>query len=224
MQSVFDKLSKNHGYIGSPFLSLMYCNQHELFSDGAFSVKPFQTLMQFIERMTPDSHKLNDCLVYVMCVQQHNLEEPKEWAGLISGDITKQNLMELCKTSGLLQVENKRVTLAHELLTTALFKSAAERFHIFLPVLELCFSDVFLQLLRPSDGSQSDLYYKYYYDLSNLSRDVGERCAYRLARIYTKQEIAHPLMSIEFVKNTYIQYLKHKPKDIHFMKSFEKYN
>lgn len=85
------------------------------------------------------------------------------------------------------------------MLTTALFKPAGERIHIFLPVLQVCDSDVFLQLLRPSDGSQIDLYYKYNYDLSKLSRDVGKMCAYRLVCIYTKQEIALPLMSVEIV-------------------------
>lgn len=98
-------------------------------------------------------------------------------------------------------------------VTTALFKSVAERIHIFLPVLQVCNSDVFLQLLRPSDGSHSDLYYKYIYMLSKLSRDVGKTCAYRLACIYTKQEIAHPLMSVELVKDKYIQYLQHEPKE-----------
>lgn len=93
-----------------------------------------------------------------MCVQQHNIEEePKIWAGQISADITKHNVMELpkFKTSGLLQFENKSVILAHELLTSALFNPAIDEIHIILPVLQVCDSDVFLQLLRPSDGSHS---------------------------------------------------------------------
>lgn len=40
-------------------------------------------------------------------------------------------------------------------------------------------------------------------------------CAYRLACIYTRQETVHPLMRIELVKDNYLQYLQHKPKDIH---------
>lgn len=201
-QLVLDKLSKNEGHIGGPFLGFMYCNQHELFSYEAFSDNPFWPLVQHIERMEHDSTIAYNCLVYLMCVQQHNIEEePEKWPGFISAEITKHSLIDLAKTSGLLQVENKRVTLAHELLTAALFKSAAERIHIFLPVLQVCDSDVFLQLLRPSDGCQSGLYYIYNYDLSKLSKKVGKMCAYRLACIYKKQEIAHPLMSVELVKN-----------------------
>lgn len=69
-----------------------------------------------MQYMKHDSTTTYDCLVYLLCVQQHNIEkEPEKWAGYISADITKHNLMELPKTSGLLQVENKRGTLAHEL-------------------------------------------------------------------------------------------------------------
>uniref|UniRef100_K1PVV3 Novel STAND NTPase 3 domain-containing protein n=1 Tax=Magallana gigas TaxID=29159 RepID=K1PVV3_MAGGI len=215
-QSVLDKLLKNQGHVGGPFLSLMYCNQHELFSDEAFSVNPVQTLVQYMGRMRHDSPKLYHCLVYLMCVQQYNCEEePEEWAGEIYVDITKDNFMDLAKTSGLLQVENKRATLAHGLLTTVLFKSAMESEIIIKPVLQRCKIDVILQLLRPTDSTQSDLYLEFTYtESSQTSKNAGKLCAYRLAQICTKQEINHPLMKIEFVKKKCAEYLKRDPKQL----------
>lgn len=210
-QSVLNKLSKNQGHIGGPFLSLMYCTykEYELFSDEAFSVSPVKKLVQHFQRMRQDSVELYVCLVYLMCVQQHNIEEePKTWAGLISEHISKHNVMNLAKISGLLQVKNKIVTFAHELLTTALFKSVAEEFQIFLPVIQMCDRNVFLQLLRPSDtcNTHGDLHCEYLYnnDGSRRIRDVGRMCAFRLANNYKKQEeIKHPLMAIDFVKDQY---------------------
>lgn len=212
--SVLEKLSKNQGHIGGPFLSLMYCNQHDLFSDGAFSDNPVQTLMQYFERMKHDSCKLYDCLVYLMCVQQHNLEEePEMWAGFISAEITKRNLMDVAKTSGLLHVNTKSATPAHELLTTILFKSAIEKRELILPVLQKCDIDVFIQLLRPTDSTHSDLYLEFTYtDSSEFSKDVGKMCSCRLIQKYSKQEKVHPLMTVELVKKKYIKYLYREPK------------
>lgn len=212
-QSVLDKLSKNQGHIGGPFLSLMYSNQHDFFSEEAFSLGPVQALVQHIQRLRIDSPKLHDCLVYLMCVQQHNIEEePEDWAGEISADISKQTLMDLTKTSGFLQVDNKRATLAHELLTTVLMKSVAGTREISLPVFKMCKRDVFLQLLRPTDSTNSDLYVEYRNDLSKQSKYEGKMCAYRLAEIYKEQETAHPLMTVELVKERYQKYLKELSK------------
>lgn len=148
-----------------------------------------------------------------MCVQQHNLEEkPKAWAGHISAEIAEHNLMDLAKTSCLFHVENKIAILAHDLLTTVLFKCAAERTEIFFPVLQLCQSDVFLQLLRPTGSTYSDLYFEYLPDVKN--RDVGRMCTYRLARMYKKQEIDHPMMAVELVKEKYVRYSTHNPKGL----------
>lgn len=148
-----------------------------------------------------------------MCVQQHNLEEqPEKWAGHISAEITKHNLMDLAKTSCLLHVDNKIATLAHDLLTTVLFKCAAEQTEIFSPVLQLCQSDVFLQLLRPTSSTNSDFYFEYLPDSKN--RDVGRMCTYRLARMDKKQEINHPLMEVELVKEKYAKYSIHSPKGL----------
>lgn len=222
-QSVLDKLAKNQGHIGGPFLSLMYCNQHELFSDDAFSVNPVRTLEQHIEKMKHDSTITYDCLVYLVCVQQHNLEEePRMWAGQISAEISKHNLMEVAKTSGLLHVDTRRATLAHELLTTVLFKSAIEKREMVFPVLQMCDIEVFIQLLRPTDNTHNDLYLEFpYTDSSQISRDAGKICAYRLAQIYTKQEITHPLMKVEFVKKKYYKYLYRKPKHLSFVKGLK---
>lgn len=211
-QSVLDKLSKNQGHIGGPFLSLMYCKEHELFSDETFSVSPVKTLVQHFQKMRKDSYKLYLSLVYLMCVQQHNIEDgPEKWAGLIDVLISKHNVMNSARISKLLHVKNKIVTLAHELLTTALFKSAADDYYIVLPVIQLCDRNVFLQLLRPSDtcNTHGDLYCEYLYNNyeRSRSREVGEICASRLADNYKKQEIKHPLMAIDFVKDKYLDYL-----------------
>lgn len=195
-QPVLDKLSKNQSNIGGPFLSLMYCNQHELFSDEAFSVNPVHTLVQYFLKMKLDSPIFYECLVYLMCVQQHNIEkEQVQYTDHISAQI----LMNLAETSGLLQVENKVVTLAHELLTVTLLKSAAALIDNFLPVLEMCDSDIFLQLLRPADGPPSDLYVEYMFDESTYSKSVIKMCADKLAKKYKTENITHPLMKIELV-------------------------
>lgn len=62
------------------------------------------------------------------------------------------------------------------------------------------------------------------YDLSKLSRNVEKMFAYRLACIFTKQEIVHPLMSEELIKDEYIHYLQHEPKYIPLIRSFKKCN
>lgn len=220
-QSVMDKLSKNQNHVGRPFLSLMYCNQHELFSDEDFSVNPIPTLVQYFFRMRLESPKCYDCLVYLMCVQQHTIEEePETWAGQLSADITKHNLMDIVKSSGLLHVDTKRATLAHELLTTVLFKSLFKGAVIdifFLHVLQKCDRDVFLQLLRPTDSTPSDLYVDIMFDKSDNSTSVGKMCAYKLAKIYPKSNItdnAHPLMKIELVEGKYYAYKYREPKNL----------
>lgn len=85
----------------------MYCNHNELFSDEASSVSPVKTLVQHFQRKRQDS-ELYMCLVYLMCIQQHNIEEePEKWAGLIDVHISTHNVMNLAKISSLLQVKTK---------------------------------------------------------------------------------------------------------------------
>lgn len=153
-----------------------------------------------------------------MCVQEHACEEePETWAGKINAKITKQNLMDLAKTSGLLQVENTKATLAHELLTTALFKSANKSPTLFLPVLEVCKRDVILQILRPTGSTSVDLYFEYEYDGSNHSRDILKMGAYRFAIFYQQRDVKHPMMKVELFKDKYSEYLRRKPGDLSFI-------
>lgn len=157
-QSVLGKLLKNKSHIGSPFLSLMFCIQHQLYSDAAFTDNPVQALLEHIEKVEKASRIHYDCLIYLMFIQQHNIEEePKTWAREISANITRDNLMVLLKTSGFIQFENERLTLAHELLTIALFKYI-KRPSSSLSVLQMRKSDV-VQLSRPFDsiGIHTDL-------------------------------------------------------------------
>lgn len=213
-QSVLDKLSTNQGHIGGPFLSLMYCNQHEMFSDFAFAVNPVRTLLEHIKKkMKHDSSVQYYCLVYLMCVQRHNFEEePKEWSQQIYADITKHYLMDLAKTSDLVQVDTNIVTLGHELLTVVLFKSIVDTKEIFLPVLQNCESDVFLQLLRPTGSTCSDIFYEYTCTDDENSRDIGKMCAFRLAGIYYYRENSHPLMTVQLIREKYCHYLRKYPK------------
>lgn len=230
-ESILDKLSKNQGHIGSPFLSLMYCKQHELFSDKAFSVNPVTTLMQHFKRIRQEDSTLYKCLVYLMCVQEHNFEkEPKEWARQIgaaltketlpknastqiSADITKEDLQQNALTSGFIHVETSRAALAHDILTMALFKSTAEADTIFTPVVLNCSDDIIIQLLRPAGSVHSDFYCKFE-DVNKESSYYKSRkvCVYRLVCKYKEKSKNHPLMTEKFVKNKYEKYMKQTPK------------
>lgn len=95
-QSLLDRLSKNQGHVGRPFLSLMYCNQHDLFCDEAFSVNPVHTMVKFFQKVGRDCPLLYASLVYLMCVQEHNDEEGlQQWANDISADVTLQVLEKM---------------------------------------------------------------------------------------------------------------------------------
>nr|XP_022344027.1 uncharacterized protein LOC111137072 isoform X3 [Crassostrea virginica] len=96
--SVLSKLSKAPGNVGSPFLSLMYCHHHELFSDDDFTKNPVQSLMKHFQKMRMDSRTDYFCLVYLMVVQSQALnEELPHWVGHLDADITKDALNNLCK-------------------------------------------------------------------------------------------------------------------------------
>lgn len=214
-QSVLEKLSRNQGQIGGPFLSLMYCNQHELFSDDAFSVNPIQTMMQYFQRMLQDSPTLYCCLLYLMCFQQHNYEEePKPWDGKINEEITKEALREIF-TSGFVLVEAQTAALAHDILTIVLFKSAAETEKCLSPVVQNSEVDMMLQLFRPPGTTHND----FYCDFMDVNKDetlrsIGKELVYRCASKYKKHWKDHPLLTIGFVKEKYSSYLKVPPKHI----------
>lgn len=211
-QSVLDMLSKNQGHIGGPFLSLMYCNQHELFFDKTFSHNPVQTLVQHFLKVKQDSPILYNCLVYLMCVQRHNCqEEPMKWIRETNADITKDAITKMFTTSGYVHVEGNTATLAHNILTIALFKSAAEADEYLLRVVENCDVDVMLQLLRPLGTAHNDLYCDFMdvnkKKISN-QRTMAKTFVYRYASKYRYNERVHPLFMIEFVSEKYHKYLK----------------
>ncbi|XP_065934540.1 uncharacterized protein [Magallana gigas] len=229
-ESVLDKLSKNQGHIGSPFLSLMYCKQHELFSDPTFPDNPVKTLMQHFQKIRQEAPTLYKCLVYLMCVQEHNFEkEPKEWARQIGaeiaketqknaltqidGDITKENLQKNALTSGYVHVETNRATLAHDILTMVLFKSTAEADIFFTPVVLNCSDDIIIQLLRPAGSIYSDFYCEFE-DVNKESPYYKSRkvCVYRLVCKFKENEKNHPLMTKEFVRHKYEKYMTQTPK------------
>lgn len=215
-QSVLDKLSKNQGQIGSPFLSLIYCNHHELFSDEAFSANPIQTMMQHFQRMRQDkTSTLYGCLVYLMCVQEHICEEkPQEWAVHISADITKDSLA-IAAASGYVKVDNNKATLAHDILTNVLFKSVAETEKCLSPVVKNSEVDMMLQLFRPPGTTHSDLYCDFMdVNKDETLRQIGKEFVYRYAFKYQKQCKDHPLLTMDFVNEKYISYLKAPPKHI----------
>ncbi|XP_065934550.1 uncharacterized protein [Magallana gigas] len=209
-QSVLDRLSKNQGQIGSPFLSLVYCHLHELFSDEAFSVYPIQTMMQHFQRMINDSPTLYHCLVYLMCVQEHICEEnPQEWAAHISADITKDSF-KIAAASGYVKIDNNKATLAHDILTDVLFKSVAETGKYLLPTVQNSEVDMMLQLFRPPGTTHSDLYCDFLDENKDeTSRSIGKEFVYRYASKYQKQLKDHAskyqkqlkLLTISFVKD-----------------------
>lgn len=218
-QSVLDKLSKNQGQIGSPFLSLIYCNQHELFSDEAFSVNPIQTMMKHFQRMRQDKNSLYSCLVYLMCVQEHICEEkPQEWAVHISADITKDSFKNAA-ASGYAKIDNNRAILAHDILTDVLFKSVAETENYLLPVVQNSEVDMMLQLFRPPGTTHSDLHCDFLdVNKDETLRSIGKEFVYRYASNYHKQWWKdHPLLTIGFVRERYYSYSKAPPK--HMKKS-----
>lgn len=208
-QSVLDKLSKSQGHIGGPFLSLMYCNQHELFSDENFCVNPIQTLLQHFQRIRKDT--LYPCLLYLMCVQEHNSDkEPEEWAGLINADISKPKLKDITTASGYVKMEGNEETLVHDILAIVLFKSAAETpVEIFKPVVERCKLDFMLQILRP-DSTHNDLYCGFMnVDKKSDFREIGKKFVDRCV-IDQTLDLGHPLRTLEFVQKKY----KDKPRKL----------
>lgn len=218
IQSVLDMLSKNQGQIGSPFLSLMYCNQHELFFDKAFSRNPVQTLVQHFLKVKEESPVLFNCLLYLMCVQRHNCqEEPMKWIREKSEDITKDSIEKNFTTSGYVYVEANTATLAHDILTIALFKSAGKADEYLERVVENCEVDMMLQLLRPPGTALNDLYCDFM-DVNDKEksnqRTIAKEFIYRYASKYREIKTVHPLFTIEFVKEKYPNYLKGPPKNI----------
>lgn len=225
-QSVLDKLSQNQGTIGGPFLSLMYCINHELFSDESFSVDPVHTMVKFFQNNWQNSPSLNARLLYLMCIQEHSNEEDLEkWVSDVIIDLPLHagEKMTISSPFEYIQVADSIVTLriAHELFSIVLFKSVAEtsvqsELKVFLKLIstEQCQDDIIIQLLRPADNKQSDIYCEFVdVNKSILHGKVGKICVFRLACKYKifGADAYHPLMTIDFVKEKYPKYLDHLP-------------
>nr|XP_022312288.1 uncharacterized protein LOC111117454 isoform X2 [Crassostrea virginica] len=208
--SVFTKLSQSPGNVGSPFLSLMYCHHHELFSEDEFTKNPVQSLMKHFQKMRKDSQTNYLCLVYLMVVQSHALdEELQSWAGLIETNVTKDALNNLCKQKfGYIQKESKNARLIHDVLTIVLFKCTAELKEDFLPVVQQSHKTVLLELMRPPD----DIHCEFYTSLAKVKknedfREVGKVLLHRLAHDWTKNW-EHPLQSTAIFKEKSEKYFK----------------
>lgn len=111
--------------------------------------------------------------------------------------------------------EKKSEALAHDILTIVLFKSAAETKETFLPVAQKCKVDIIIQLLRPANGTYSNLYCEFKGAASKnyKLRDCGKVFVFRLARKYNVQEgqVNHPFKSEEIFKKKYKQYIENEP-------------
>lgn len=109
--------------------------------------------------------------------------------------------------------------IVHELFSIVLFKSVAEttvqsEINVFLKLAKRCQDDIIIQLLRPADNKQSDIYCEFV-DVSKsiLHGQVGKICVFRLACKYKilDADAYHPLMTIDFVKEKYPKYLHNLP-------------
>ena len=214
--SVLTKLSQSPGLVGSPFLSLMYCHHHELFSEDEFTKNPVQSLMKHFQKMRKDSYTDYSCLVYLMVVQNHALDkEIPVWAGYIDAYITKDALNNLCKkTFRYIQKKSKNASLIHDVLTIVLFKCAAEFKEEFLPVLRNCTERVLLEFMRPYGDSNCEFYTSLAKVRKNEEfRENAKVLVYRLAHHWTKNW-EHPLQSTAIFREKAEEYMSKRPKSI----------
>lgn len=154
-----------------------------------------------------------------MCIQEHSNEEDLEqWFKDVGIDLPLHagEKMTVSSPFEYIQVVDSIFTLriAHELFSIVLFKSVAEttdqsELNVFLELIKRCQDDIIIQLLRPADNKQSDIYCEFV-DVSKsiLHGKVGKICVYRLARKYkiSDADADHPLMKIDFVKEKYPKY------------------
>lgn len=169
-------------------------------------------LVQHFLKVKQESPILYNCLVYLMCVQRHNCqEEPMKWIRETSADITKDAITKMFTTSGYVYVEDNTASLAHDILTIALFKSAAEADEYLLRVVENCDVDVMLQLFRSPGTAHNDLYCDFMdvnkKKISN-QRTMAKEFVCRFASKYRNIEMVHPLFKIEFVSEKYPKFSK----------------
>ncbi|XP_062573849.1 uncharacterized protein LOC134235715 [Saccostrea cucullata] len=216
---VIDKLRENQGHIGNPFLSLMYCHHHDLFSDAAFTKNPIQSLTQRFQKMRDGSVDYPS-LVYLMCVIKHKHgDELTSWAGTVDAFLTKDAFQNVAKMSGFVRVENGVEKLSHEVLTIALFKAAASVEEVFLPVVQHCEIEILLQLIRPNEYSNinTEFTYSFAYPQANKTqvRNIGKRLVKRFADAFKADwdNMKHPLKDHAFFKEKFERYLSNDPRE-----------
>ena len=204
--SVWTKLSLSPGNVGSPFLSLMYCHHHELFSADEFTKNPVQSLMKHFQNMRTESHADYSWLVYLMVVQSHALdEELPSWAGSIDADITIDALNNLCKQKfEYIQTREKNASLRHDILTIVLFKCAAEHDNVFLAVLNHSKENVLQELMRSSFKCDCEFYtsFKERKEITLIFKWVGKTLVKRLA-----PHEKHPLHETDLFKEKAKKYM-----------------
>lgn len=149
-----------------------------------------------------------------MCVQEHNCEEePKTWGGTISEDITKDSFEKIARKSSYVQVDKSKITLAHDILTIPLYKSAAERHEYLMPLVKNFEIGIKLQFLRPPDTCHNNIYCNFIDVNRNDSfKTIGKEFVYRYASSHQGGKINHPLLTIDFVKERYCKHLNRSPK------------
>ncbi|XP_062581664.1 uncharacterized protein LOC134243425 isoform X2 [Saccostrea cucullata] len=218
--NVLDKLRENQGHIGSPFLSLMYCHHHDLFSDVAFTKAPLQTLTQRFLKMKSDSAIDYYILVYLMCVRKKHEygNELAEWAISINAFVSKEYLQKTASNfPGFIRFENGSVTLRHEVLNIALLKATSHVDADFLPVVQKCELEFLLQLMRPAGSGNTEFSCCFPYpEKGNTKyRKIGKFLVKRFADSFKTnwESMEHPLKKHEFFVEKYTRYLTSNPKE-----------
>ncbi|XP_061196637.1 uncharacterized protein LOC133204911 [Saccostrea echinata] len=216
---VIDKFKENQGHIGSPFLSLMYCHLHDLFSDEAFTKNPLQSLTQRFQKMRNDSSSIEYySLVYLMCVRKHKYgDELTSWAGTLDPYLNEEALTNTAsKMPWLIRVDNGVETLYHEVLTIALFKATAHDEMLFLPVVQNCEIEILLQLMRPTDSFNTEFSCGFANPKKNTqARIIGKHLVKRFADKFMSKwdSIEHPLKHHELFEAKFDHYKTITPKE-----------
>ncbi|XP_061196635.1 uncharacterized protein LOC133204910 [Saccostrea echinata] len=215
---MIDKLSQNQGHIGSPFLSFMYCHQHDFFSEEAFTKNPLQSLTQHFQKMRDGSSSTEYYgLVYLMCVRKHkDDDELTSWAGSLEANLTRNTLQNIAtKMSGFFRVENGVTTISHEVLTIALFRATSYVETVFLPVIQNCEIEILLQLMRPSESSNTEFSCGFPNPEKNTqNRNICKFIVKRFADAFKSDwgSMEHPLKHHTLFEEKFSRYVTSKPK------------
>ena len=142
----------------------------------------------------------------MLCVQTHNSDtEVNPWAGFIDADVTNKAIEDtIQRNPGYFHTEMLKTTLKHDILTIALFKSAAVDLGlIFRPVIENCGTNILLELLRPGTETECEFYTRLQRkrDKNSVIHKIGRVCGRQW------EQMNHPLQSDECFKCRYEKYL-----------------